>query len=503
MKDSVLLASDMGLGKSKMLIALALLRGHKRNLIIVESRLIGTFVDELKKADINDYQIIGNADDLQTLKLFNLISYSKLWRPISNRTKKTFAKALRKRFKFIAIDECQAIKAKDSRQSIAVRSLKAKHKVLSSGTPIMNYPRNILSLNIFGWGDGTELNPYGYRTPFFSPETNSVTSGTKAFRDDFIVVEWVSPQFEETLDRGRKQKEMPKIKDIDKWHELMAPKMIRRVKEEPVVRNDVKIPEPVIEEIDVKPSKPHLEFYKAWLLDFADWFEEQMRLERDTYGEHRMKGVEILAQLSKLQFASTIPQSPRVNDPKIATWNGQGMTEKQKKTIELAMKHIRNGEKVIIYSERPEFQKFMHDEFIKIGIRSLVFTGEQTIKKRGEILSKFKRGSIPILLATTATGGTGVNLPEASVVIIADRGWVPGRLSQSFSRILRVEQQKEPRIYILTMEAMLDEYQKQMHIMKKDGIDEGVDYQASTYDSNTWMSYKDFSLKMLKDEGLM
>ena len=503
MKDSVLLASDMGLGKTRQLISLALLRGHKRNLIIVESRLIGTFVDEFKKVGISDYQIIGNQDDLQHLKLFNLISYSKLWRPISNRTKKTFAKALRKRFKFIAADEVQNIKAKDSRQAIAVRSLKAKHKVLATGTPVMNYPRNIFSLLVFGWGDGTELNPYGYYTPFFSSGTNSVTSGTKAFKDDFIVVEWVTPQFEETLDRGRKQREMPKIKDIDKWYELMAPKMIRRVKEEPKVRADVKIPEPVIEEIDVKPSKLHLEFYKAWLLDFAEWFEEQMRLERDTYGEHRMKGVEILAQLSKLQFASTIPQSPRVNDPKIATWNGQGMTEKQKKTIELAMKHVRNGEKVIIYSERPEFQKFMHDEFIKIGIRSLVFTGQQTIKKRGEILSKFKRGSIPILLATTTTAGQGLNLPEASAVVIADRGWVPAKITQAFSRILRPEQQKEPKIYILTMEGMLDMYEKQLHIMKSSAINEGIDYVPDTYDTSTWMSYKDFSLKMLKEEGLM
>ena len=503
MKDSVLLASDMGLGKTRQLISLALLRKHNRNLIIVESRLIGTFVDEFKKVGINNYQIIGNQDDLQHLKLFNLISYSKLWRPISNRTKKTFAKALRKKFKFIAADEVQNIKAKDSRQAIAVRSLKAKHKVLATGTPVMNYPRNIFSLLVWGWGDGTELNPYGYNTPFFSSGTNSVTSGTKAFKDDFIVVEWVTPQFEETLDRGRKQREMPKIKDINKWYELMAPKMIRRVKEEPKVIADVKIPAPMIEEIDVKLSKPHLEFYKAWLLDFAEWFEEQMRLERDTFGEHRMKGVEILAQLSKLQFASTIPQSPRVNDPKIATWNGQGMTEKQKKTIELALWHVRNGEKVIIYSERPEFQKFMHDEFIKIGIRSLVFTGQQTIKKRGEILSKFKRGSIPILLATTTTAGQGLNLPEASSVIVADKNWNYKKTIQAFSRILRPEQQIEPHIYLLSNSGTIDSYMRQMNIMKEDAIQEGIDYVKSTWDSTTWMSYKDFSLKMLKEEGLM
>lgn len=179
------------------------------------------------------------------------------------------------------------------------------------------------------------------------------------------------------------------------------------------------------------------------------------------------------------------------------------MTEKQKKTIELALWHVRNGEKVIIYSERPEFQQFMHNKFIKIGIRSLVFTGAQTIKKRGEILGKFKRGSIPILLATTTTAGQGLNLPEASSVIVADKNWNYKKTIQAFSRILRPEQQIEPHIYLLSNSGTIDSYMRQMNIMKEDAIQEGIDYVKSTWDSTTWMSYKDFSLKMLKEEGLM
>ncbi len=120
---------------------------------------------------------------------------------------------MRRRFQFIAVDEAHKIKAKDSEQAKAVRMLKARYKLLSTGTPIANYPRNIFSLLVFGWGDGTELNPYSYHNPI-----------------------------EQTLDKGMKAREMPKIKDTAKWWAMMSPKIIRRQREEPEVAAFVTIP---------------------------------------------------------------------------------------------------------------------------------------------------------------------------------------------------------------------------------------------------------------------
>ncbi len=96
---------------------------------------------------------------------------------MNEHTKKTFAKAMRRRFQFIAVDEAHKIKAKDSEQAKAVRTLKARYKLLSTGTPIANYPRNIFSLLVFGWGDGTELNPYGYHNPIEQTSERGYTSG--------------------------------------------------------------------------------------------------------------------------------------------------------------------------------------------------------------------------------------------------------------------------------------------------------------------------------------
>ncbi len=140
-KDANLLCAHMGLGKSRMIIALALMYGVKHSLVVVEPKLKDEFVKEFKKLGITDYQVITHEKQLNNLKNLNLIAYNLLWRPLNSYTKKTFAKAMRRRFKFIAIDEAHKIKAKDSEQAKAVRMLKSRYKLLSTGTPIANYPR--------------------------------------------------------------------------------------------------------------------------------------------------------------------------------------------------------------------------------------------------------------------------------------------------------------------------------------------------------------------------
>jgi len=41
--------------------------------------------------------------------------------------------------------------------------------------------------------------PFGY-----------LSAGTRQFKEDFISIEWVTPQFEQTLDKVMKSREMPK-----------------------------------------------------------------------------------------------------------------------------------------------------------------------------------------------------------------------------------------------------------------------------------------------------
>jgi SNF2 family DNA or RNA helicase len=95
-----------------------------------------------------------------------------------------------------------------------------------------------------------------------------------------------------------------------------------------------------------------------------------------------------------------------------------------------------------------------------------------------------------------------LNIPEANVVVLADTSWTPSKQIQAYSRILRPQQKKKPRISLLRAEGTIDEYMAQLMQAKSEAIDEGIDYQeAAAFDASKWLSYKDFTLRMLKSQG--
>ena len=118
-------------------------------------------------------------------------------------------------------------------------------------------------------------------------------------------------------------------------------------------------------------------------------------------------------------------------------------------------------------------------------------------------LEDFKFNGVPVLLATTTCGETGLNIPQASTVIMTDTSWTPSKQRQAYSRILRPQQKKEPKVFLLRNKGTIDEYMQQLMDVKQDAIDNGIDHQESNFKPEEWLSYRDFSYKMLQEEGLI
>ncbi len=302
------------------------------------------------------------------------------------------------------------------------------------------------------------------------------------------------------LDTGAKSREIPKIKDPVKWWEMMAPKILRRQRDEPDVCKVITFPKPVISTELIKMDDAHLKYYRHWMDNFASWFREQLRMEKEE--GHKIDQMVILAHLTQLQFASTIPQSPKTAI-KENPWQ-YGLTTKQNRVLELVKEAIMNDEKIIVFSERPEFQRLMQETLKEFNIKAHLFIGQQGIKERNILLDDFRYNGVPVLLATTSCGENGLNIPEANVVVIADTSWTPSKQIQAYSRILRPQQKKIPRIIMLRHIGTIDEYMQQLMDAKSEAIGEGIDYQeASEFDPEKWMSYKDFTIKMLHEEGYL
>lgn len=496
LKKSTIIAWQQGLGKTKLGIALAILRGCKRNLFVVPSHLKATWLKEFKNFDVKVH-VIERKSDLYNLSRFNLITYNALKKKLDpNETRfktekrsgkrvdkaKIFADVLRKRFKVVIVDEAHYLSNKTTRQTKAVSKMKPSYWYLMTGTPIGNTVKNIYSILDIGWKAGSPFFPYN----------------TRQFREEFVTVEWVTPEFDDTLSSGRTAQQMADVKDVGAFMELMKSKWLRRVKAEPEVQECIAIPKPHIVDIQCKPKQEQLVHYKKHLEEFAVIFKRYMHPEEDK--DHRVDQSIVLAMIQNLQFCSIIPQHPKVNPDEDFTYKG-GKTATQKKILELIKDHYAEGKKIILFTQRPDFCDMMGGWLKEEKIESVVFTGKVNIDKRNKRLDDFKHNGINVMLASINVTDTGLNIPQANIAVIAEADWKWSKIDQAYSRILRPQTKESPTVYCVHTNGTIDNYLWQHAYRKKDAIDETLEGRQDIT-KEKWVHWKDFIIEMLKAEGL-
>ena len=496
LKDSNLLAYDMGLGKTRVAIALQMLYGSKKGLYVCSSKLIGEWETELKKIGLaGEYRVIESLLDCRRLKRFNLISYEKLWRipPDSEHygyqrigedlksrepLKYSFSDILKKEFPFVCIDEAYNIKNPQSRRAKAVFNLRAKHKLALTGTPIKGYPQNILAILNWLFGCGSALLPeYSYWKE----------GGPKKFIDTFGTYIYYDRQHEATADKGKK-KQIPKIKNIKKFYELLKAKMIRRLMDEPDVREVIKTKEPEVKYVDLELTPEHRRFYQLWLDNFTAWYEERRAEER--LGGKRLGQMELLAKLGYLIQVACVPQSSHLKDESsLIPAFGDGLSSVQKWIILKTDEEVKKGNKVIIFTRFLDSVEFLKQ---RLGyLNPAVVTGDVSLhrkkrtgkSKRQGIIENFRWNGQNVLIAGMGCLCEGLNIPEANVGIFADYDWTPSIMFQALHRMVRPDQKKQVIGYFLTLRGTIYDYMKMITQLKQKSIDEGVDHQE--YDLKT------------------
>ena len=244
-RGNTIIGWEMGLGKARLALALCLIGDGKSNVVLLESRLISEMRKEIQGLDIpaGDWQVIEKLEDCRELRKINIISYNKL-RSAEKRTTKRgaqkkcypFANALRRRVHTMVVDEGHNLKDFTSDQSKAAQRVAARQRYILTGTPIDNYPRDILPLMRFVAGDGTAHQPYGGDRPFMRAENlrsmDKATRGVDVFREMFVTLDWVTHEFEDGMVAGAKR-EIPKIKDVTAFRKMVAPIVKRRLMREP------------------------------------------------------------------------------------------------------------------------------------------------------------------------------------------------------------------------------------------------------------------------------
>lgn len=468
-------AWEQGTGKARLAITLALLSG--RGLVCVESGLIPEMIRELRKLKLPEslWQVIDSPAKTKQLRAINLISYHRLKAGVGPGSRKTMAHLLRRRASVVVADEGGILSNPGSLQSRALTRLSARKLYICDGTPIGNYPRDILPLAAAAVGGGVAHQPYDIRNGIYLERRllescNGAIRGIDQFRDNHVCLEWCTNEFKDDLRQGAKR-EIPKINNVVAFRAWAGTFVQRRLRNEPEVAPYAGCPVPVERTVTLEWDRDHFAHYLKPAVDFAQWFERD-RKSRDLEG----KGSNLVAILARISATIQAANQPHASD-KGAGCRYMPLTSKQRYAIQRLTELSSQGHKTILYATSPAVLERLQQELAKKGVEAVLFTGKDTVQARTKRLDeRFRFGPAPVLLASLGVSQRGLNLEQANHIIFYNRDWQADTEAQAIARTTRPDQKLIVQVEYLLLVGGIDLYMGQVVDWKKAAADSGLDY---------------------------
>lgn len=405
------LADDMGLGKTIQAIALILkLKEEKKldypTLVTCPTTLVGNWLKECNKFAPSLEALTYHGPERQLITAHAdlvITTYGLLRREVEKFKKRNWS--------LIIIDEAQNIKNADSKQSKAVKALKASGSIALSGTPVENRLSELWS--IFDY-----LNP-GYL-------------GT---RQNFM------RRFAMPIEKYRDRRKIALLQ------KATAPFIMRRIKTDRSIIQD--LPDKIVKNEYCYLSKEQTAIYQRVV---------------DTNIQEISNSEGIARRGLVFKLITSLKQI--CNHPVHYSKKGTVVKEhsgKAKMTISLLKKIISAREKVLLFTQ----YKVMGNLLVQLiqtelQITPLFFHGSLTRKKREMMIDNFQNGNVsPIMIISLKAGGTGLNLTAATNVIHYDLWWNPAVEAQATDRTYRIGQSRKVVVHRLitigTFEEKIDE----------------------------------------------
>lgn len=421
------LADDMGLGKTLQIIAFILSqrtkRKHNTNLVVVPASLIYNWLEEVQKfaPSLRVLTRYGTARvrDIKSLDGYDIVltSYTTLLADVVH------LKAYE--FNYIFLDESQAIKNPDSQRYKAARLLKARNRIVLSGTPIEN---NTFDL-------------YG-QLSFACP---GLLGTLQHFRDHYAI----------PIDKFKSKKH------VDALRQRINPFILRRTKDQ-VARE---LPEKTEMIVHCEMGPEQRKVYDACEREFRDFLESTPEDKIAAHTMHILQGLTKLRQLC--------------DSPAIIKDDEYFGNESAK--IDTLMEHIEYqhvNHKILVFSQ---FVTMLDLIRIQLETRSIPFqylTGQT--RNRSERIKDFQNNpAIRVFLISLKAGGTGLNLTQADYVYLVDPWWNPAVENQAIDRAHRIGQNKNVVAVRLICPNTIEEKILQLQQTKRDLVGNLVHSDAS------------------------
>ncbi|WP_406824993.1 DEAD/DEAH box helicase [Pedobacter sp. KACC 23697] len=393
------LADDMGLGKTIQTLAMLqkvkeddqLLETQTTSLIIMPTSLIYNWLTEAKKFTPK-LRILAHTGTNRNKDVANFANYDIIITTYGV-TRVDVDELKNFYFNYIILDESQNIKNPASKSFKAVRSLKSKHKLILSGTPVENSVSDL-------WSQLTFLNPG--------------LLGTQAFF------------YEEYVQAIEKKKDEEKAR---KLQSIIKPFVLRRTKEQ------------VAAEL---PPKTEQVIYCDMSEDQAAYYEKTKSAYRNDLLQSMDDGTFAQKQVQLLQGLTALRQL--ANHPLMIDGEYISDSGKFENVIHTLDNVLKGGHKVLVFSQFVKHLDIFKKHFEAEHIPFAYLDG--STRNRGEIVSEFQQNTeLKVFLISIKAGGVGLNLTQADYVFILDPWWNPAVEQQAIDRTHRIGQDKKVFIY--------------------------------------------------------
>lgn len=477
-----------GTGKARLAVALALMSPGPA-LIAVEAGLLDEMIKEISESirlDPSRWQLLADKHPPAMLRQVNVITYSRLKSPLVSGTAKTLAHTLRRRFSWVIADEGSILSNPDSQQSRALLRLAPGRLYVLDGTPISNYPRDILPLAAATVGGGRAHQPYDIRSGLclearLLKSTHYAQRGIDAFRERHVVLDWATHQFNDSLRQGAKR-EIPKIANLPQFRDWVSCFVQRRLRNEPEVAPYAGCPEPDPFVTTLKWDQAHFAHYLSVSVGWASWFRAYK-----ARAEQEGKSVNFIAVLARLRAVIRAANQPHESSKEGAP-SYHPLTSKQRYILGRVSSLVEEGHKVIVYASSPALLKRLSARLRESHIDSCLFTGQDTPKRRMQLLdSQFRYGPRAVLSASLGVTQRGLNIPQATYVLLANRDWSADTEEQAISRVLRPDQTLQVPVEYVHLRGSIDEYMSQLVSWKSSASAAGLDWGDGATESDVYV----------------
>src|SRR5437773_143177 len=330
-------------------------------------------------------------------------------------------------WQLVVLDEAQAIKNPDAKQTRAAKKLKAKSRFALTGTPIENRLGDLWSIFDF-------LNP-------------GLLGSAKEFT-----------RFTKHLAERPYNPYAP-------LRELLRPYILRRLKTDKTVISD--LPEKIEVKAFCQLTRKQAALYQQSVEELAGLLDNTEGIQR--------KGL-ILSFLTRFKQICNHP-SQWLSD---GAWS-EADSGKWARLREIAEVIAAKQEKVLVFTQFREvtapLAAFLGSLFGRPG---LVLHGETEVKKRKDLVQRFQEDeSVGFFVLSLKAGGAGLNLTAASHVVHFDRWWNPAVENQATDRAFRIGQSKNVLVHKFvcrgTIEEKIDQMIEGKQQLSRDLLEGGAD----------------------------